>query len=288
MEVISLHVGIISRGEGRSSVQMAAYCSRSKMRDERTGRIHDYARRSDLVHHEVMLPNHAPNTFLNSEVLWNNVETIEKNRSARLARVITAALPKELDTQIHIAMVRQYVLEHFVQRGMCADVSIHDKGDGNPHAHILLTTRPLDSTGRWMDKQHRNYLLDENGKRIFDTATGRYKLGRSIKTHDWDDSKRVQEWRAGWAETCNVQFRQHGIGKEVTCLSYAKQGINREPTKHLGAKVKAMEERGIPTNRGNDNRRIMAERQRTNRQRLRQRIAQNRTRSMERDLERDR
>ena len=114
-------------------------------------------------------------------------------------------LPKELDSKTHIAMVRQYAQEYFVQRGMCADISIHDKDDGNPHAHILLTTRPLDCAGRWMDKQHRNYLLDENGKRIFDPATGRYKLGRSIKTHDWDDSKRVQEWRAGWAETCNMR-----------------------------------------------------------------------------------
>lgn len=269
-------------------MQMAAYCSRSKMLDEHIGRTYNYTERSDLVHHEVMLPDHAPDMFSDSEVLWNNVEEVEKSRNARLARVLTVALPKELDAKTHIAMVRQYVLEHFVQRGMCADISIHDKCDGNPHAHILLTTRLLDSAGRWMDKQHRNYLLDENGKRIFDPAKGRYKLGRSIKTHDWDDSKRVQEWRAGWAEACNVQFRQHGIGKEVTCLSYAKQGIDREPTKHLGAKVRAMEDRGILTNRGNDNRRIIAERQLQNRQRFRQRMKQNPTRNMERDLDRER
>ena len=139
-----------------------------------------------------------------------------------------------------------------------------------------------------MDKQYRNYLLDENGERIFDTAKGRYKLGKSIKTHDWDDPDRVQEWRAGWAQACNVQFRQHGIGKEVTCLSYARQGIDREPTTHLGAKVRPMEDRGILTGRGNDNRRIIAERQRQSRQHLRQCINQNRTRSIERDLEQER
>lgn len=152
---------------------MAAYCSRSKMLDEHTGRTYNYARRLDLVHHEVMLPDHAPDMLFNSEVLWNNVEEVEKSRNARLARVITVAIPKELDTKIHIAMVRRYVQEFFVQRGMCADVSIHDKGDGNPHAHILLTTCPLDSVGRWMDKQHRNYLLDKNGERIFDPIKGR-------------------------------------------------------------------------------------------------------------------
>lgn len=288
MEVISLHVDTVSRGKGRSSVQIAAYCSRSKMLDERTGKTYNYTKRSDLVYHEVMLPDHAPDAFRNSEVLWNDVEEVEKSRNARLARSIIAALPRELGTKTHIVMVRQYVQEHFVQRGMCADVSIHDKGDGNPHAHILLTTRPLDCAGRWMDKQHRNYLLDENGERIFDPAKGRYKLGRSIKTHDWDDPSRVQEWRVGWAKACNVQFRQHGIDKEITCLSYARQGVDREPTKHLGAKVKAIEDRGMPTNRGNENRKIIAERQRQNRQRFRQRMEQNRTQNLERDLERER
>ena len=288
MEVISFHVGIISRREGRSSVQMAAYCSRSKLLDERTGETYSYAGRSDLVHHEVMLPDHAPNEFYSSEILWNNVEKIEKSRNARLARAIIVALPKELDAQNHIAMVRQYVQEYFVKSGMCADVSIHDKGDGNPHAHILLTTRPLDCAGRWMGKQHRNYLLDKNGERIFDPVKGRYKLGRSIKTHNWDDSDRVQEWRAGWAKACNAQFRQYGIDKEVTCLSYARQGIDREPTKHLGAKVRAMEERGVLTDRGNDNRRIIAERQRLDRQQFRQRMEQSRARNVERDFERGR
>lgn len=288
MEVISLHVDVISRRVGRSSVQMAAYCSRSKMHSDYTGETYDYTKYSDLVHHEIILPDHAPDTFRDSEVLWNNVEEVEKSRNARLARSIIAALPKELDTKTHAAMVRQYVQEYFVQRGMCADVSIHDKNDGNPHAHILLTTRPLDCAGRWMDKQHRNYLLDKNGERIFDPAKGQYKLGRSIKTHDWDDLRRVQEWRAGWAEVCNVQFRQHGIDKEVTYLSYAKQGIDREPTKHLGAKARAMESHGIPTSRGNDNRKTMAERRRKNRQRFRQRMDQNRTRNMERDLGRER
>ena len=285
MEVISLHVGIISRRVGRSSVQMAAYCSRGKMHSDYTGEIYDYTKRSDLVHHRVMLPDHAPEIFRNSEVLWNSVEEVEKSRNARLARVIIAALPKELDTQVHIAMVQRYVQEYFVQRGMCADVSIHDKGDSNPHAHILLTTRPLDRDGGWMAKQHRNYLLDKNGERIFDPAKGRYKLGRSIKTYDWDELERVQEWRVGWAAACNVQFRQHGIDKEVTYLSYARQGIDREPTKHLGAKVRAVESRGILTDRGNDERRIIADRQRQNRQRFRQRMKQNRIRSMESDLE---
>ncbi len=267
---------------------MAAYCSRSKMFDEQTGKTYNYTKRTDLVYHEVMLPDHAPVEFLNSAILWNNVENIERSRNARLARAIIIALPKELDTQSHITMVKQYVQENFIKYGMCADVSIHDKGNGNPHVHILLTTRPLDPDGKWMVKQHRNYLIDENGKRIIDPSTGRYKLGRSIKTCDWDEPKQVQKWREGWAKVCNLQFQLHNIDKEVTCLSYAKQGIDREPTKHLGAKVKAMESRGIHTNRGIDNRKIMVERKRKDRQLFRQRLSQNRAINIEMDMERER
>jgi len=288
MEVISFHVDTISRRTGRTVVQMAAYCSRGKMYNDYTGETHDYTGRSDLVHHEVMLPDYAPDVFLNSEVLWNSVEEVEKSRNARLARVITIALPKELDHKTHISMVREYTQEQFVRRGICADISIHDKGTGNPHAHILLTTRSLDPDGGWLSKQHRSYLLDENGNRIFDPVKGQYKLGKSIKTNDWDEQSRVQEWREDWADICNLQFRQHGIDKEVTCMSYAKQGIDREPTKHLGAKAKSLEDRGTPTDRGNENRRIEDERRRQNRQILRQRIERNRVHSMERDLEQDR
>lgn len=181
MEVITFHVDLISRNKGRSAVQMAAYCARAKLSSMYTGRTHDYTNRHDLVFHEIMLPDNAPDAFYDQEFLWNNVEQIERSRNSRLARIIYFALPKELDREIQIEMVLQYVREYFVKRGMCADVSIHDKGDGNPHVHVLLTTRSLDADGNWMCKQRRNYLLDKNGDRIQDPVTGRYKLGKALK-----------------------------------------------------------------------------------------------------------
>lgn len=257
MEVISFNVGIISRRKGRSVVQKAAYCARSRLSCDYDGEIYDYTKRSDLVYHEILLPDSAPEVFSNQETLWNSVERIEKSRNARLAREVRFSLPKELRSVVQIRMTRQYVKEYFVKHGMCADVSIHDKNDGNPHVHLLLTTRLLDDSGRWMYKQRRNYLLDERGNRLRSPIDGKYVLGKSIKMNNWDEPERIEEWRKGWAEICNLQFKQQGIDRELTHISYARQGIEREPTKHLGAKVKALEERGIITSRCKENRIIM-------------------------------
>ena len=283
MDVISLHIGIISRQNGRSAIQMAAYCARDKLYSDYTGKSYDYTDRQDLVYHEVMLPDSAPDAFHSSEILWNSVEKVEKCRNSRLARSLIIALPKEFNHDIQIKMVCQYAKEFFVQHGMCADISIHDKGDGNPHAHVLLTTRSLDRDGKWMCKQRRNYLLDKNGNRIHDPVTHRYKLGRSIKTNDWDEPERIEEWRKGWAEICQSWFKRCGISKEITHKSYARQGIDREPTIHLGAKVKALEDRGLTTDRGKINRDIVARNYEHERLFFRERIEKERDRGLERD-----
>ena len=285
MEVISLHVDTISRRKGRSAVQMAAYCARDKLYCDYIGKSYDFTDRHDLIYHEVMLPDFAPDTFHNSEILWNNVEKTEKARNARLARTVIISLPKELDHDSQIKMVRQYVQKFFVQHGMCADISIHDKGVGNPHVHILLTTRSLNHNGEWMSKQRRNYLLDKNGNRIHDPITRQYKLGKSIKTNDWDAPERIEEWRKGWAEICQSWFKQCGISKDITHKSYARQGIDREPTIHLGAKVKALADRGFSTDRSKKNHDIIARNREQDRLLLRQRIEKYRSREFEREYE---
>lgn len=283
MEVISFHIGIISRGNGRSAIQMAAYCARDKLYSDYTGKSYDYTDRQDLVYHEILLPDYAPDTFRNSEVLWNSVEKIEKSKNARLARTVIIALPKEINHSSHIQMVRQYAQEFFVQKGMCADISIHDKGDGNPHAHLLLTTRSLDRDGKWMCKQRRNYLLDKSGNRIRDPITKGYKLGRSIKTNDWDAPDRIEEWRKGWAGVCQSWFKRCGISKEITHISYARQGIDREPTIHLGAKVRSLEDRGLLTDRGQKNRDIEMRNHERDRLIFREHIEKDRDRGLVRD-----
>ena len=74
---------------------------------------------------------HAPPEFADRSTLWNSVEQIEKARDSQLAREIEAALPRELSGEQQLALVRAYVKDNFVDKGMCADFAIHDKGTGN-------------------------------------------------------------------------------------------------------------------------------------------------------------
>lgn len=268
VKVIIYHVSIVNRSRNKSVVRSAAYCGRSKLYSYKTRQTYDYTHRCDLIYHEIILPEQAPESFQNQENLWNSVEIIEKNKNSQLARSICFAIPKEFNNNkdIQIEMVCKYVQEYFVKYGMCADISIHDKGDKNPHVHLLLTTRSLDSNGEWMKKQQKNYLRDNNGEKIWDFKKQQYKLGKSLKFNNWDERERMEEWRKGWADICNLYFKEHNIPVEMTHMSYKRQNLDIKPTKHLGPKRTALENKGIATKRGNENRRIQAHNQKKLRQ----------------------
>ena len=161
-------IKIISRGKGKSAVAAAAYRSGEKLTNEYDGITHDYTRKGGIVHTEILLPDNAPPSFSDRSVLWNAVERIEKAKNAQLAREIEIALPHELTREQGISLVREYVKDNFVTVGMCADVCLHDKNDGNPHAHILLTMRPIEQDGAWGVKQKKEYILDKDGNKIYD------------------------------------------------------------------------------------------------------------------------
>ena len=149
MAIYHCSIKIISRGKGKSAVAAAAYRSGEKLVNEYDGAIHDYTRKGGIVHTEILLPDNAPPAFSDRSALWNAVERIEKAKNAQLAREIEIALPHELTREQGVSLVREYVKDNFVAAGMCADVCLHDKNDGNPHAHILLTMRPIEQDGAW-------------------------------------------------------------------------------------------------------------------------------------------
>lgn len=163
----------------------AAYRSGSKLTNEWDGLTHDYTKKRGIVHTEIMLPAHAPPEFADRAALWNSVELNEKSKASQLAREIEVALPAELPREAQLSLVRSYVRDTFVLAGMCADFALHDKGDGNPHAHIMLTVRPLTETGRWGAKCRKVYDLDGKGNRIPD-GKGGWKNHREDTT-DWND-----------------------------------------------------------------------------------------------------
>lgn len=142
----------------------SAYMSCSRLYNDYDGVQHDYTRKQGLVWQEVFLPPQAPREWLDREQLWNAVEAAEKTKDSRLAREIIVALPIELNHEEQIALTSAYILQQFVAGGMCADVAIHDTDGHNPHAHILLTMRPLNEDGTWQYKTEKEYLCMKDGE----------------------------------------------------------------------------------------------------------------------------
>ena len=164
MAIYHLEAKVVSRGAGRSAVAASAYMSCSRLYNDYDGIQHDYTKKQGLVWQQVFLPEYAPQEWQDREKLWNAVEKNEKAKDSRLAREFIAALPRELDRQAQISLIQEYVQEQFVAEGMCADAAIHDTDGQNPHAHILLTVRPLDEQGRWQYKTEKEYLCVRNGE----------------------------------------------------------------------------------------------------------------------------
>ena len=254
MAIYHLCIKIISRGKGKSAVAASAYRSGEKIKNEYDGIVHDFTRKGGIAHTEILLPQNAPEEFSNRSVLWNSVEKIEKSKNSQLAREIEIALPKELNREKQIELVREYVKENFVKVGMCADIALHDKNDGNPHAHILLTMRPLNEDKTWGAKSKKEYILDENGEKV-KLKNGNYKT-RKINTVDWNEQDKAEEWRKTWADITNKYLEENSIQEKVDHRSYQRQGIEEIPTIHLGVSASQMEKKGIATDRGNINREI--------------------------------
>ena len=159
-------ITIVKRSQGQSAVAGAAYQSGERLFSEYDQKTKFYNKKKELVHAEIMLPSHAPPGYADRATLWNAVEAVENQWNSQLARRIVLAFPVEVPKEQHLPMLKEFCNEQFVSKGMIADFAIHDKGDGNPHAHILLTLRAMDAHGKWLPKARKVYDLDENGERI--------------------------------------------------------------------------------------------------------------------------
>ena len=249
-------IKIVSRGKGKSAVAAAAYRSGEKLTNEWDGLTHDYTKKGGVVHSEILLPAHAPPAFSDRSTLWNSVELSEKSNNAQLAREVEIALPVELSREEQTRLVREYCSSQFVSKGMIADFNLHDTGGGNPHAHILLTMRPLDEKGAWLPKSKKEYVLDENGERIR-LPSGRYKT-RKVDLVDWNNRENAEVWRRAWADLANEFLAQNNRPERIDHRSYERQGIDQLPTVHVGVSATQMEKKGIVTERGELNRNIKA------------------------------
>lgn len=232
MALYRLEVQGIQRSQGRSVVAAAAYRAGAALYDQRLEMAFDYTNRGGVEHTEIMAPDTAPAALQDRQALWNAAELADKRSDSRPAREILLALPHELDAEQRLALVRAFVAEHVVAHGMIADVAIHspDKaGDQrNHHAHILVTTREALPDG----------------------------FGRKVEA--WTKPELVRQWRDGWAQVQNEHLRM-ALGRDapqVSPKSLADQGIERDPTIHLGPAASGMERRGERSDRGDVNRAI--------------------------------
>lgn len=260
MALYHFHVEQIKRSAGQSVIAAAAYRAGEKLFSEYYGETNDFTRKGGVLHTEILLPPNAPPEYADRQTLWNAVEKAEKNKKAQLAYSFDIALQNELSVDENIALARRFVQEHFVSKGMIADLAVHepDKENGipNPHFHVLTTMRPLNPDGTWGNKQRREYALDENGERIRDEK-GEYVFN-AVHTTDWHEPETLEHWREAWCKMVNAEFVRKGLAARIDHRSYEAQGIEQIPTVHEGPLVQKMEKRGIRTQKGDLNRWIKA------------------------------
>ena len=295
---------MVSRGTGRSAVAASAYLSCTNILNDYDGVRHDYTRKKGLVWREVFLPEYAPPEWKDRGVLWNAVEENEKTKDSRLAREFVPALPIELTPAQWQELLSDFIQNSFVAEGMCADVAIHDPNPPghNPHAHIMLTVRPLDEQGNWQYKTEKEYLCVKDGEeRGFTAAEFKiaqkdgwekqypYKVGRkkvymppseaekqgleraskhpkSTKfgrqnpiSERWNSEEQLVVWRKAWADVTNRYLERYGHDARIDHRSHADRGLTEQPTIHEGVVARALEAKGIISDRCELNRQIKAD-----------------------------
>ena len=261
MALFHFTVDQMKRSEGQSAIASAAYRSGERLYSEYYGEYSDYTRKGGVICSDILLPSHAPPEFADRQTLWNAVELVERGKKAQLAYSFEIALQNEFTIEENIALARQFLLDNFVSRGMTVDVAFHEKetedgGLPNPHFHFLCPMRPMNPDGTWGFKQHRVYRLDEDGNRIRD-QNGKF-LFDAVPTTDWGSPETLEHWRKAWADVCNAKFEEKGLDVRIDHRSYLRQGVDLLPTVHEGAAVRAMEKKGIRTEKGEFNRWIKA------------------------------
>ena len=214
MAIYHLSSQIIKRSAGRSSVAAAAYRAAAKLTDQRTGLDHDYTRKRHVDDAVIYLPATAPSAYADRATLWNAVEKKENRKDSQTAREIDVAIPVELTQPQMKNLVAGFVKQQFVDEGMIADVCYHHLDGTNPHCHIMLTMREVTKDG----------------------------FGK--KNRDWNDKKRLQQWRRAWESHANHALAQSGSKATIDHRTLKAQGIDRAPEKHLGTEVNQMIKRG--------------------------------------------
>ncbi|HFJ8955784.1 TPA: MobQ family relaxase [Serratia liquefaciens] len=196
MAIFHLEFKIVKRSEGMSSCRKAAYHARCRIIDDRTGNTYDFSHRTDLSHHQILAPDSAPSHIIESlTTLWNEVERVERQKDGQTARYFDVAIPCELNNADKIKLVVECCQKNFVDKGMITDIAFHDLDGKNPHAHVMLTLKPITAQG--FTKKERN----------------------------WNDKKNVLLWREAWSALTNSYLEASGASERIDYRSIDAQHI---------------------------------------------------------------
>ena len=256
MAIYHFSVKVISRNSSKSAVASAAYRSGDKLTDERQSVTFDYHKK-EVAYSEIVLPKNAPAEYADRATLWNAVEKIEKQSNAMTAREWEVAIPNELNLEQSKYLIRNFA-QSLADEGICVDCNIHWK-NGNHHAHILGTTRPLKKDGTWGTKERKGYALDKDGNKIplIDETTGKQKvrvrpgkgveklwLRETIEVNNWNTKEKLLEWRERWANMVNSALAKAKIADRVDHRSNRDRGLVDQPTIHEGFRARQIELQG--------------------------------------------
>ncbi len=307
MAIFHFTVKIVGRSKGKSIIAASAYLNGDVMKSEETGKVSYYTSKKEVVYTSLMMCENAPQEWMNvpdenikrfqksiryqraedkevalekfkvtfrKQRLWNEVLKVEKSANAQLGRSFEFSLPKEWSRQEQISYTTDFIQKNFVAKGMCADWSIHDKGDGNPHIHLLVTMRPFKKNHTWgnkeikdwafvrdkdgnivMDETHPDWwqdkknpercgiripILDADGNQKLDSRNRKQWKRELTDATGWNNPKNCELWRSEWAKECNLHLKQE---QQIDHRSYERQGKIEIPTIHEGADARKIEEK---------------------------------------------
>lgn len=234
MAIYHLRVKFVKRSDGRSSVASAAYRAGEKLKDERTGKRHDYSRREDVAHAKVLLPDGAPEDLRDRSTLWNEIERVNKRKDAQLAFEVELALPRELTPEDRVRLAETFAKSEFVSQGLAVDLCIHvsqaSDGGEHPHAHMMVTTRRVEDDGTFgkvaRDLQDSPALL----RKVF-ALEQEGKLDDALLA---SKGTNLARWREGWATLCNEFLDEAGEAARIDHRTLAAQKVEREAMPNVG------------------------------------------------------
>jgi len=300
-------VKIVGRSKGKSIISASAYLNGDVMKNEETGKVSYYTSKKEVVYTSLMMCDNAPPEWTNvpeenirrfqkssryqraedkeavlekfkltfrKQRLWNEVLKVEKSANAQLGRSFEFSLPREWSRQEQISYTTDFIQKNFVAKGMCADWSIHDKGDGNPHVHLLVTMRPFMENHTWGNKEVKDWafvrdgdgnividelhpdwwqdkkkpercgiripILDADGNQKLDSRNRKQWKRELTDATGWNNPKNCELWRSEWAKECNRHLKRE---QQIDHRSYERQGKIEIPTIHEGADARKIEEK---------------------------------------------